>query len=204
MNDPKTKSKNVEQTTELSYEIKLEEFGGKVVGKWGTSDIEPDNAHMVLFLGKDQKAVHKLGKKEGEHTFDFVYGKGYRIAIVARNFDNNEVEIVSTEVTEDSPKPLSATRKYTFRIALGRNSDDNAQLTWDSNAAFRPRQSQAFLYVKGNQEKDYWIEKANHSFDTDVRWGVALAAAYTAEDYNGKRIDLVRTPTTKTESVATA
>ncbi len=192
------KCTNVENSKSYTWRVELTRFGGKVVGKWsGPTTVEPDHAHLFLFLGDQRVATHQLGEASGEHTFGNDYGRGYRLAIGARDFKGNDVELVSTAVSTGNEPSLEAKVIFTFRIALGQNAQQTAQLTWESDAPFRPRESKAVVVIRGQDDEEHWIETANRSFDTKIRWGVGLTAAYTAEDYTGARHDVVRTPTTR-------
>ncbi len=183
---------------DCQWTVQIKGFGGKVQAAWSSdTEVEPNYAELALFLGENLVATHKTGKGSGEHEFSQDYGNGYRLALRANDFQGNKVELASTAVTvrnEPAPPPVSKT--YRFEIGLDRDGD-HTRLTWSSTAAFRPRQSQARVYVAGQDNPEPWIESANgqRTFD-DIRWGVGLSTAYTAEDFSGNRFELVRTPTT--------
>jgi len=192
-----TLCKDVSDRKTYTFTVTIREFGGKVVGEWSnTAPFEPNYAHIALFLGNEQVERHSLGKASGAHTFNRSFGAGYRLAITGHNFSGADVELVSTAVTEHSTSSLTASKTYAFSVSLSQ-VEGQAQLTWASDAVFRPRQSRAEVTENGNVVRDPWIEAASGNQTTDLRWGVDLAAAYTAEDYSGKRIDIARTPTTK-------
>ncbi|GEM_PF-7009883 len=196
MNAP-IESKNVSQTLSYSWSVKISEYGGKIVAEWSSSaPFEPDHAHLFLFLGEKRVAIHKTGAASGKHTFDQSFGSGFRLALGGRDFEGNDVELVSTSDTTESHDPLEKSVSYSFSISLNM-VDNQAQLQWDSDAPFRPRQSRALVFENGDIVRDPWIEKPNGNIPTDLRWGVGLAAAFAAEDFSGKRIDVARTPTTR-------
>jgi hypothetical protein len=196
--EPIAKCANVEDTKYYTWTVKISESGGKVVAEWsGPETFEPNYAHLALYLKQERVAWHALGKASGSHIFKETAGADYRLALAARDFQNQDVDFVTTGFTTTRERELEAEKTYKFRSAVGRNDQNAAQLTWESDAAFRPRQSKAILSVQGEGPRDYWIETANRSFDTGVRWGVGLSGAYTAEDYAGVTRVVVDSGTTK-------
>jgi len=191
----------VEQTTITSFTVELFEHGGTLRARWDSNtDVEPNYATLFLYLGDENgrnekvRAEHKTGQRKGEHDFGINPGTGFRLALMANDFAGKKVELVSTE-----PELPKVTKEYSFKLVL-ENSDGKAKLTWSSNAAFRPRESRYRLYEEGGEKHGDWINEQNGSKTfQDVRWGVNLSAAYTAEGYGHKppRHELVRTPTTK-------
>ncbi len=183
---------------DCQWTVQIKEFGNKVQAAWSSdTEVEPDYAELALFLGDELVATHKTGRSSGGHEFSQSYGGGYRLALRANNFKGEKVELVSTAVTEyGKPSPPPVSKKYRFQIGLDRDGN-NTRLAWSSTATFRPRQSQARVFVAGQDNREPWIEGASgkQTFN-DLRWGVGLAVAYTAEDFSGNRFELVRTPTT--------
>lgn len=198
---PSPKCQDVEARQKYTWNVELSRFGDYLVGKWsGFNMLEPDHAHIAFFLGSERIAIQQLGKAQGELKIQRGFGPGYRVAIIARNFSGQDVEVVSTNVS-GTELPPPAKKSYEIRVALGKNAKNNAQLTYNWDGPFRPRESQYSIFEQGQDPRTDWINEASRSFDTGIRWGVGLAAAYTAEDYEGGRREVVRTPTTKSLDV---
>jgi len=186
------------RSTTTSFSVELYEYGGTLRARWkSNTDMEPNYATLYLYLGDKVELKHKTGASKGEHDFKITRGRGFRLALMANDFSGDPVEVVSTAVSGHEELPEPVTKKYVFTMSLA-ESDRRAVLKWESDAPFRPRQSEAKLFIEGEEKHQVWIEQPNGSYRfEDVRWGVGLAAAYTAENYGGQKMDLVRTPETK-------
>lgn len=195
-------SEPVENTKTYSWTVHLYEHGGTLRGKWNSAEFEANQTHVVLYLDDKEHRRQHAGKQAGDIDFEIARGAGFRLALVAKDFDDKEIEIVTTALTQgtDKPMPPAVTTEHLFRVKL-ENEGGKAKLTWFSTAPFRPRQSQYQVYAEGNEKKWDWITKQRGDVITDVRWGVKLRAAYTAERYgtnlNPGRVEVVATPTTK-------
>lgn len=199
-------SANVEITVHYGFKVSLSELGGETHASWepakpaagpqGPSPgFEPDYAHVFLYCPNGDVLKHETNMAAGKHNFGRNWGKGYKLAYIARNFQGQDVVLVETRVTEHRDDKVSAESEFQFRLAVSRNGNDNAQLTWSTNAPFKPRGSVLHMLKRGNEARWYHASPRG-SEDTGVNWGVQLSGVYYAEDFNGNRVDLVRTPTT--------
>lgn len=199
------KCENVENTVRHRWNIRMEDHGGQLKVNWYSStEAEPNWLRIVVYLDGREVDQRNAGASRGEHVFGRPYGAKYRAALEAKDYSDKWATVVTTGVSTHVRETLDAVAHFPFRIALGQNTDKNAQLTWGTpgnpeDPPFRMRDSEAIFDEDGKIRRDP-IGGPAHSFDTGARWGTKLQAAYSAQDYSGKRFNIVETPRTKTAS----